>query len=87
MRESLLVFCPKCKKQFAFYSSPFRPFCSERCKLVDLGHWLSETYTVAGEKLKAEEIAALYDSDNQDDEESSKVHILTDEFDRETDDD
>ena len=77
MRESLLVFCPKCKKQFAFYSSPFRPFCSERCKLVDLGHWLSETYTVAGEKLKAEEIAALY----------SKVHILTDEFDRETDDD
>ena len=53
---------------------------------MDLGHWLSESYTVAGEKLKPEEIAALYDSDNEDDE-SSKVHILTDEYDRETDDD
>jgi endogenous inhibitor of DNA gyrase (YacG/DUF329 family) len=52
---------------------------------VDLGQWLSESYTVPGEKLKPEEIAALYDSHDED--ESSKVHILTDEYDRETDDD
>ncbi|MFZ4712380.1 MAG: DNA gyrase inhibitor YacG [Bacteriovoracaceae bacterium] len=82
MSESLLVFCPQCKKKFAYYSSVFRPFCCERCKMVDLGHWLSESYSVAGEKLKPEEFAALYD----DQEESSTEHILTDEFDRETDD-
>jgi uncharacterized protein len=27
--------------------SPFRPFCSERCKMVDLGAWASEEYRVA----------------------------------------
>lgn len=29
----------------------WRPFCSERCKLADLGHWLSGDYRVAGETL------------------------------------
>jgi endogenous inhibitor of DNA gyrase (YacG/DUF329 family) len=27
--------------------SPFRPFCSERCKMIDLGAWASEEYRVA----------------------------------------
>ena len=27
--------------------NPFRPFCSERCKLIDLDHWLSERYRIA----------------------------------------
>jgi hypothetical protein len=26
--------------------SPFRPFCSERCKLLDLGAWASESYRI-----------------------------------------
>ena len=30
---------------------PWRPFCSERCKLVDLGAWLSEAHAIAGEPL------------------------------------
>lgn len=29
-----------------FTDNPFRPFCSERCKLVDLGNWISGTYSV-----------------------------------------
>jgi endogenous inhibitor of DNA gyrase (YacG/DUF329 family) len=29
-----------------FAGNPFRPFCSERCKLLDLGHWLSGSYGV-----------------------------------------
>ncbi len=29
----------------------WRPFCSERCKLADLGHWLSGDYRVAGDPL------------------------------------
>jgi len=30
---------------------PWRPFCSERCKLVDLGAWMSETRAIPGEPL------------------------------------
>ncbi len=38
------VKCPKCGKGAPFEGNPFRPFCSERCKLIDLGDWLSERY-------------------------------------------
>jgi len=27
--------------------NPFRPFCSERCRLIDLGQWAKESYTIA----------------------------------------
>ena len=30
---------------------PWRPFCSERCKMVDLGAWLSESHAIPGEPL------------------------------------
>ena len=46
----LNVKCPKCKENFNYYDSESRPFCSERCKSVDLGHWFSENYTVASEE-------------------------------------
>ncbi|MES3036530.1 MAG: DNA gyrase inhibitor YacG [Bdellovibrionota bacterium] len=41
------VTCPQCRKP-AIYSSenPYRPFCSERCRLIDLGAWASEDYKV-----------------------------------------
>lgn len=45
-RKELTVECPKCKEKFSYYESKFRPFCSERCKEVDLGHWFSENYKV-----------------------------------------
>ena len=42
-----LVPCPRCGKLARFtVENPWRPFCSERCKLIDLGHWASETYRV-----------------------------------------
>jgi endogenous inhibitor of DNA gyrase (YacG/DUF329 family) len=39
--------CPQCGKP-ARYSldNPYRPFCSERCKLIDLGHWAAEDYRI-----------------------------------------
>ncbi|MDP3743825.1 MAG: DNA gyrase inhibitor YacG [Methylotenera sp.] len=42
-----LVACPTCK-QLAEFSpdNVFRPFCSNRCKLIDLGLWASEGYTI-----------------------------------------
>ena len=44
-----LVPCPQCRKP-ARYSAdnPWRPFCSERCRAIDLGAWASESYRVAG---------------------------------------
>ena len=40
-----------CKKRFRYESiqnAPDFPFCSERCKLIDLGHWFAGAYTVPG---------------------------------------
>ncbi|MCB1758869.1 MAG: DNA gyrase inhibitor YacG [Gammaproteobacteria bacterium] len=42
--------CPVCKAPFLWRSdSPWRPFCSERCRLIDLGAWLDEGYRIAEE--------------------------------------
>ncbi|MCC7091440.1 MAG: DNA gyrase inhibitor YacG [Nitrosomonas sp.] len=42
-----LVKCPQCGKQVVWdASSPFRPFCSERCKTNDLSHWAQESYRI-----------------------------------------
>jgi endogenous inhibitor of DNA gyrase (YacG/DUF329 family) len=38
--------CPKCKKPVQWEDNPYRPFCSERCKLIDFGHWADEDYRV-----------------------------------------
>ena len=57
--KTLMVACPRCKKQFNYYSSDFRPFCNEKCRLIDLGQWLNESYTVPVEKLTLEEAEAL----------------------------
>ncbi|MBI5195408.1 MAG: DNA gyrase inhibitor YacG [Nitrospirae bacterium] len=40
--------CPVCKKESEWEGNPFRPFCSERCKLIDLGAWASEEYKIDG---------------------------------------
>jgi endogenous inhibitor of DNA gyrase (YacG/DUF329 family) len=41
------VACPRCGKQVVWdQENPFRPFCSERCKIVDLGAWATEKYRV-----------------------------------------
>lgn len=57
--KQLKVTCPTCKNKFNYYSSDFRPFCSERCRLIDLGQWLNESYTVPAHKLSEEEAQAL----------------------------
>jgi hypothetical protein len=43
------VKCPTCDREIDWAQSPFRPFCSERCKLIDLGAWLTEKHSIAGE--------------------------------------
>jgi len=51
----LKVKCPCCKKETSWDGNPFRPFCSERCKMIDLGAWASEEYRVPGGKKPEDE--------------------------------
>jgi len=44
-----LVKCPTCKREIDWSESQFRPFCSERCKLIDLGAWLAEKHAIPGD--------------------------------------
>jgi uncharacterized protein len=50
------ITCPTCGKKGTWTSeNSFKPFCSERCKLIDLGEWASGTYHVPGETVDPEE--------------------------------
>ena len=47
-----LVKCPQCGTLAEYRTdNPFRPFYSERCKLIDLGAWAEERYSIAGTAL------------------------------------
>jgi uncharacterized protein len=46
------VSCPTCQRQLEWSDQfPYRPFCSERCRMVDLGAWLAEERKVPGEPV------------------------------------
>ncbi len=40
------VKCPRCGKETPFQGNPYRPFCSEHCKVIDLGNWVMGSYRV-----------------------------------------
>jgi endogenous inhibitor of DNA gyrase (YacG/DUF329 family) len=44
-----LVKCPRCGKQKEYNGNEFRPFCSERCKLIDFGAWADAEYALPAE--------------------------------------
>jgi endogenous inhibitor of DNA gyrase (YacG/DUF329 family) len=44
-----LVKCPTCSAEVEFRDNEFRPFCSERCKLLDFGAWADEKYNLPAE--------------------------------------
>ncbi|MFM7844735.1 MAG: DNA gyrase inhibitor YacG [Planctomycetota bacterium] len=50
--------CPTCKKSFRESDSRTLPFCSDRCRSIDLGRWLTESYT----------FPATRDPDDEDDD-------------------
>jgi len=47
-----MVNCPQCGRQCEWGDNPWRPFCSERCKLIDLGAWLKEKHAIPGESVE-----------------------------------
>jgi|MudIll2142460700_1097286.scaffolds.fasta_scaffold09295_4 hypothetical protein len=44
-----VVRCPTCRRPVVWQENPHRPFCSERCRLIDLGQWADERYRIPGE--------------------------------------
>ena len=40
------VKCPTCKRETEYAGNEFRPFCSERCKLLDFGAWADEEFAL-----------------------------------------
>ncbi len=50
--QPLTVRCPNCKQPVPWTSEQvFKPFCCERCKLIDLGEWAMEEKRIPGESL------------------------------------
>jgi endogenous inhibitor of DNA gyrase (YacG/DUF329 family) len=61
------VKCPTCRKEVSWEHNPHRPFCSERCQLIDLGAWAQECY-----RIPAEEMDFDSDEEDADDEEGRR---------------
>lgn len=56
MKTQPTIACPHCKKETPWSTeNAFRPFCSERCKLIDLGDWIEERHVI---------VEALQEEDN-----------------------
>ena len=49
-QRPLEVACPQCRTKVVWsQDNPYRPFCSKRCRLLDLGAWADESHRIAGE--------------------------------------
>lgn len=54
--KPVTVACPTCHKRVIWgEQSPFRPFCSKRCQLIDLGEWADETHRIASDEIISED--------------------------------
>lgn len=59
------VACPQCAKKLEWSTdNPHRPFCSERCRMIDLGAWASEEYQIPTEPTENEYSSSFEDPDS-----------------------
>ncbi len=56
-----VVKCPRCGLEVEFHGNEYRPFCSERCKLLDFGAWADEEFSIpsGSDSPNEEEIEAI----------------------------
>ncbi len=53
---TLMVNCPRCGRKTEYSEkNPWRPFCCERCKVIDLGAWADEQYVIAGKPVEGDD--------------------------------
>ncbi|MEY4617050.1 MAG: ligase inhibitor [Pseudomonadota bacterium] len=71
--KQTVVTCPRCKTKLVYsQENPYRPFCSERCKLIDLGAWANEDYRIPLQSQpQSHEIKAVDGSDTSSDEDDT----------------
>jgi len=51
------IVCPTCGKKGTWTpENTFRPFCSDRCKLIDIGDWADEKHRVPGESVNPDNL-------------------------------
>ncbi|MCP4755038.1 MAG: DNA gyrase inhibitor YacG [Proteobacteria bacterium] len=50
-----MVKCPTCGTPVAWENNPYRPFCSKRCKTIDLGNWADGSYNIESEDTPGSE--------------------------------
>lgn len=53
MKDLKAIACPVCRKRGDWFAAEFGPFCSRRCRLIDLGKWFNEEHAVS-EPLRPE---------------------------------
>jgi endogenous inhibitor of DNA gyrase (YacG/DUF329 family) len=59
MNHPMEVACPQCGKKVIWNKAhTYRPFCSERCKMVDLGLWASGRYSIPVQDDRVDEVIA-----------------------------
>jgi uncharacterized protein len=61
--------CPECRKRFRYAGAQghaWLPFCSERCKTIDLGRWLNNEYAVVEDLKKGNDLKNKLDLDDPD---------------------
>ncbi|WP_228064771.1 DNA gyrase inhibitor YacG [Muribacter muris] len=57
-----IVNCPTCEKEVIWSpESEFRPFCSKRCQIIDLGDWAAEKNRIAGSESENDVMSAELD--------------------------
>lgn len=66
-KRTVKLRCPICKKSVQS-SDPDFPFCSDRCRLIDLGKWASGQYVISSPVSDAEEGVRDHNPEDQEDE-------------------
>jgi endogenous inhibitor of DNA gyrase (YacG/DUF329 family) len=66
-KRTVKLRCPICKKAVESKAPDF-PFCSDRCRLIDLGKWASDGYVIASPVTDAEESIREHSPENTDED-------------------
>ena len=69
------IHCPRCQQVVAKEGNPYWPFCSERCKLLDLGAWAKEEYRVPGSDIVSAEVVEITDEYTTEIEATAKSRV------------
>lgn len=57
-----IIKCATCRKSIQYDDNPYRPFCSQRCQMADLGHWAEGDYRVDGGSADVSEESPSFES-------------------------